>query len=147
MIGAPVELEAKILTEFRTVAIVGISSEPSRPSFRVAAYLREQGYKIIPVNPSATSVMGEVCYPRLTAVPEPVEVVDVFRQGEALPPIVDDAIAIGAKAVWMQEGVVNEEAAAQARRAGLLVVMDKCMRKEHMKLYSNKKEEGIGKNS
>jgi len=91
--------------------------------------------------------MGEVCYPRLTAVPEPVEVVDVFRQGEALPPIVDDAIAIGAKAVWMQEGVVNEEAAAQARRAGLLVVMDKCMRKEHMKLYSNKKEEGIGKNS
>ncbi len=147
MIEATADLEAKILTEFLTVAIVGMSSEPDRPSFRVGAYLREQGYKVIPVNPWATSVMGEICYPHLAAVPDQVETVDVFRQGEALPAIVEDAIAIGAKAVWMQEGVVNEAAAERARRAGLLVVMDKCMRKEHMKLYSSRKEEGIGKDS
>ena len=103
-------------------------------SFRVAAYLKEQGYKIVPVNPWAKEILGEPCYPDLASVPEPVDVVDVFRRAEEVPPIVEQAIKIGAKAVWMQEGVVNEEAAARAKRAGLLVVMDRCILKEHRKL-------------
>ena len=97
-------------------------------------YLKEQGYKIIPVNPQAKEILGEPCYPDLASIAEPVEVVDIFRRAEEVPTIVDEAIRIGAKAVWMQEGVINEEAAAGARQAGLLVVMDKCMLKEHQKI-------------
>jgi predicted CoA-binding protein len=135
---------AEILRRFHTVAIVGMSPEPERPSFKVGYYLWEQGYQIIPVNPSVESVMGEICYPNLTSIPGRIEIVDVFRRSEALPSIVGDAIAIGARVLWMQEGVVNEAAATRARGAGLLVVMDRCMRKEHMKLHSDTKEEVIG---
>ena len=126
--------EEEILNFSRVVAVVGLSSKPDRPSYRVASYLKEQGYKIIPVNPGEKEISGELCYPDLASIPEPVDVVDIFRRSEDVPPIVEEAIRIGAKAVWMQEGVINEEAAARAREAGLGVVIDKCMRKEHLKL-------------
>jgi len=126
--------EAKILNEYSTVAIVGISPNPRRPSCKVASYLTRHGYHVIPVNPRAKEILGKTSYPALSSIPEPVEVVDIFRSSEELMPIVDEAIQIGAKAVWMQEGVINEEAASKARDAGLLVVMDKCMRKEHIRL-------------
>ncbi len=127
-------LEAKILNGYRTVAVVGASANPERPSYRVASYLAEHGYHIIPVNPNAQQILGKTSYPSLSSIPEPVEVVDIFRRSEEVIPIVEEAIKIGAKAVWMQEGVINEEAAAKARDAGLLVVMDKCMLKEHSHL-------------
>jgi predicted CoA-binding protein len=114
--------------------VVGLSSKPDRPSYKVASHLKEQGYKIIPVNPTEKEILGELCYPALASIPESVDVVDIFRRSEEVPPIVEEAMRIGAKAVWMQEGVINEEAAARAREAGLMVVMDKCMRKEHQKL-------------
>ncbi len=126
--------EEEILSFSRVVAVVGLSAKPDRPSYRVASYLKEQGYKIIPVNPAEKEVLGEPCYPDLASVPESVDVVDVFRRSEEVPPIVEEAIRIGAKTVWMQEGVINEEAAARGREAGLRVVMDKCMLKEHQKL-------------
>ena len=126
--------EADILKSSRVVAVVGLSSNPERPSYQVASYLKEQGYRIIPVNPKENAVLDEVAYPDLYSIPEAVDVVDVFRRPEEVPAIVEQAIKIGAKAVWMQEGIVNEAAAAQAREAGLLVVMDKCMLKEHRKL-------------
>jgi predicted CoA-binding protein len=126
--------EEKILNICRTVAVVGLSPKPDRPSNHVAKYLKEQGYRIIPVNTSAGEILGETCYHDLSSIPEPVDVVDIFRRSEAVPPIVEEAIKIGAKAVWMQEGVISEEAAARAREAGLLVVMDRCMLKEHRKL-------------
>jgi len=126
--------EEKILNTYRTVAVVGLSPKPDRPSNHVANYLKEQGYRIIPVNTYAGEILGETCYPDLSSIPEPVDVVDIFRRSEAVPPIVEEAIKIGAKAVWMQEGVINDEAAARAKEAGLLVVMDRCMLKEHRKL-------------
>lgn len=126
--------EEKVLKAFRTVAMVGLSPKSERPSFIVASYLKEQGYKVIPVNHQVEEILGETCYPDLASIPDPVEVVDVFRRPEEVPAIVEQAIKKGAKAVWMQEGVVNEQAAARAREAGLIVVMDKCMRKEHLKL-------------
>ena len=129
--------EKKILNSSRVVAVVGLSPKPDRPSYQVARYLKENGYKIIPVNPKATEILGEVGYPDLSSVPEPVDVVDIFRRSEEVPAIVEEAIKIGAKAVWMQEGVVNEEAAARAKEAGLLVVMDRCMLKEHRKLRNS----------
>ena len=127
-------LEAKILNEYRTVAVVGASANPERPSYIVASYLAEHGYHIIPVNPNAQQILGKTSYPSLSSIPEPVEVVDIFRRSEEVMSIVEEAIKIGAKAVWMQEGVINEEAASKARDAGLLVVMDKCMFKEHSHL-------------
>ena len=126
--------EEEILSFSRVVAVVGLSAKPDRPSYRVASYLKEQGYKIIPVNSTEKEVLGEACYPDLASVPESVDVVDVFRRSEEVPPIVEEAIRIGAKTVWMQEGVINEEAAARGREAGLRVVMDECMLKEHQKL-------------
>ena len=131
-------IEEKILNSSRTVAVVGLSSKPDRPSYKVASYLKEQGYKIIPVNPAEKEILGELCYPDLASIPELIDVVDIFRRSEEVLPIVKEAIKIGAKAVWMQEGVINEEAAARAREAGLMVVMDKCMRKEHLKLRSGR---------
>ncbi len=122
-----------ILKDARTVAVVGLSPDPSRPSHVVASYLKRQGYRIIPVNPTVSEVLGERSYPDLRSVPEPVDVVDVFRRPEHVPAIVEEAIAIGAKAVWLQEGVVHEEAAQRARQAGLRVVMDRCMLKEHQR--------------
>ena len=133
-------IEADILKSSRVVAVVGLSSNPERPSYRVASYLKEQGYRIVPVNPKENAVLDEVAYPDLYSIPEPVDVVDVFRRPEEVPAIVEQAIKIGAKAVWMQEGIVNETAAAQAREAGLLVVMDKCMRKEHQKLGNTRQK-------
>ena len=126
--------EEKILKTYRKVAVVGLSPKPDRPSHRVASYLKGQGYRIIPVNTYAKEILGETCYPNLSSIPEPVDVVDIFRRPEAVLPIVEEAIKIGAKAVWMQEGVINEEAASLAKGAGLLVVMDRCMLKEHRKL-------------
>jgi len=131
-----VSTEEKILDSSRTIAVVGLSPKPDRSSYRVASYLREQGYRIIPVSPEEREILGEPCYPDLASIPESVDVVDVFRRPEEVPPIVEEAIRIGAKTVWMQEGVINEEAANRAREAGLMVVMDKCMRKEHRKLRS-----------
>src|SRR4030042_745500 len=127
-------LEAEILTSSRVVAMVGISPKPTRPSCRVASYLKRKGYRIIPVNPGIKQILGETSYPDLLSIPERVDVVDIFRRSEDVPAIVEEAIKIGAKTVWMQEGVINEEAAARAREAGLRVVMNKCMRKEHLKL-------------
>ncbi len=127
-------VEREILESCKTVAVVGLSAKPDRPSFRVADYLKEHGYKIIPVNPMEKEILGEVCYPDLSSIPEKVDVVDIFRRPEDVPPIVDEAIKIGAKVVWMQEGIVSEVAAEKAREAGCIVVMDRCIKKEHQKL-------------
>ena len=124
----------KILKSFRDIAMVGVSANPEKPSNIVFKYLIAHGYNVIPVNPTIDEVLGKKCYPTLSSIPEKVEVVDIFRKSEDVPPIVDEAIKIGAKAVWMQEGIVNNTAAEKAQAAGLLVVMDKCMRKEHMKM-------------
>ena len=129
-------IESEILKSSKTVAIVGLSPDPERPSFLVGNYLKNQGYHIIPVNPKEKEIIGEISYPNLTAIPEPVDVVDIFRRSEDVMPIVEEAIKIGAKTVWMQEGVINQSAADRATQAGLKVVMNKCMRKELMKLYS-----------
>lgn len=126
------DVAARILREFRRVAVVGISDRPDRDSHRVAAYLQRAGYTIIPVNPNVTDVLGLRCWPSLEDAPGPIEVVDVFRRSELVGPVVDAAIALGAKAVWMQDGVVNEAAASKARAAGLLVVMDRCMMRDHL---------------
>jgi predicted CoA-binding protein len=125
------DVAARILRDYRRIAVVGISDRPSRDSYRVAAYLAQAGYVIIPVNPNVTQVLGERCWPTLDDAPKPIEVVDVFRRSELVEPVVDAAIRVGAKAVWMQDGVVNEAAAAKARAAGLLVVMDRCMLRDH----------------
>ncbi len=132
------KLEERILTEFRSVAVVGVSDNANRPSHHVAGYLIDHGYDVIPVNPTAQLILGRTCYPDLESIPRPVEVVDVFRRPDEVMPVVEAAIAIGAKAVWLQEGVVNEAAAARAREAGLLVVMDRCMLKEHQRLSGGK---------
>lgn len=124
----------RILREFRTIAVVGLSPKPDRPSFRVASYLKSKGYRIIPVNPNAEEILGEKCYPSLSAIPEKIEVVDIFRKSEEVLPVVEEAIQVGAKAIWMQEGVINEEAQKRAQANGLLVVMDRCMYKEHARL-------------
>lgn len=123
----------EMLTKYRTVAVVGLSPDAGKPSHEVAAYLKRAGFRIIPVNPVCGEVLGEPCYPTLAEIPGEVEIVDVFRRSEFLPEIVEQAIAKGAKVVWMQEGVVNEGAAQRAREAGLEVVMDRCILKEHMK--------------
>ena len=124
----------KIIKESKNVAVVGLSNKLGRPSLTVASYLKGQGYKIIPVNPTIQEVGGDKCYPDLASVPDRIDIVDVFRRSDEVLPVVDAAIKIGAKAIWMQEGIVNEEAADKAREAGLMVVMDKCMLKEHARL-------------
>lgn len=128
------EVEEHILETSHTVAVVGLSPREGSDSLKVGRYLAKHGYRVIPVNPTVTEVMGEKSYPDLSSIPEPVDVVDIFRRPEAVPPIVEEAVKIGAKAVWLQLGIVNEEAARRAREAGLLVVMDKCMRREHLKM-------------
>jgi len=127
-------LEARILRERRTVAVVGISADEEKASYRVARYLKEHGYRIIPINPREKEVLGERCYPDLCSVPEQIEVVDVFRRPRFVPRIVAEAMYAGAKVVWMQEGIVHEAAARRAREAGMEVVMDRCMMKEHKRL-------------
>ncbi len=125
---------AELLEKSHTIAVVGLSSRRARPSHGVSEYMQAAGYRIIPVNPRETEVLGEKAYPDLDSVPDPVDIVDIFRRSECVPEIVEAAIRIGAKAVWMQEGVVHPEAAAKARAAGLTVVMDRCILKAHRKL-------------
>ena len=131
----PESPEARILRKYRTVAVVGASADESRASNEVARYLKEHGYRIIPVNPREKEVLGEKCHPDLCSIPEPIEIVDVFRQARFVPRIVAEAMYAGAKVVWMQEGIVHEAAARRAREAGMEVVMDRCMMKEHRKLH------------
>jgi predicted CoA-binding protein len=123
----------QILSECRTIAVVGLSSDPSRPSNSVSGYMRRQGYTVIPVNPNETEVFGSKSYPNLAAVPGRIDLVDVFRRPNEAGAAVDEAIAVGAKAVWLQEGVIDREAAQRALDAGLLVVMDRCWLKEHIR--------------
>src|ERR1044072_8694195 len=122
---------SEILHTARTIAVVGMSGKRYRPSYGVAEYLKRSGYRIIPVNPMETSVLGEKCYPDLDSVPEPIDLVDIFRRSEHVPEIVEAAIRKGAKAIWMQESVIHEAAAARAEAAGLAVVMDRCILKDH----------------
>ena len=124
----------EILKSTRTIAVVGLSSSPTRPSNGVSEYMKRVGYRIIPVNPNETEVLGEKSYARLEDVPEQIDMVNVFRRPEHVPEIVESAIRIGAKSVWLQEGVVHERAAQRAREAGLEVVMDKCTLKEHRRM-------------
>jgi predicted CoA-binding protein len=120
---------ADILKNYKTIAVVGLSSNPRRPSFTVTQYMQSAGYRIIPVNPNETEVLGEKSYPRLEDIPksQPIEIVDIFRRSENIPPVVDSAIAVGAKVIWMQQGIENQNAAAKARAAGLFVVEDACI--------------------
>jgi uncharacterized protein len=124
----------ELLHNTRTIAVVGLSNKRMRPSYGVAEYLQNAGYRIIPVNPLENEVLGEKAYASLDDIPEHVDIVDVFRRSEYVPEIVESAIRIGAGAVWMQEGVAHEQAAARARAAGLSVVEDRCILKEHRKL-------------
>jgi predicted CoA-binding protein len=124
----------EILQRAKTIAVVGLSDNPLRPSHGVSAYMQSQGYRIIPVNPECEEVLGEKSYPSLLDVPEKVDIVNVFRRSEFVPPVVDQAIRIKAPAIWMQEGVVHEAAAQKARQAGIFVVMDSCILVEHRKI-------------
>ena len=130
-------LMEKIFAESKTIAVVGLSSNPARPSYSVARYLQSEGYKIIPVNPNEQEILGEKCYPDLLSIPQTIDCIDIFRRSEEVTPIVEQAIKMKAKVVWMQEGIVNEEAAKKAEDAGLTVVMDKCMYREHCKCKPN----------
>jgi predicted CoA-binding protein len=129
---APVATLQQIFSDYTTIAVVGLSPKTNRPSNQVASYLQQAGYRIIPVNPGQSTILGQQCYPDLRSVPEPVEVVDIFRRSDQVEPIVRDAIAIGAQVIWMQQGIINEEAAALAEQAGLTVIMDRCMKVDHM---------------
>ncbi len=124
----------QILKTVRTVASVGVSSNPDKPSYGIFQYLSEAGYHMIPVNPTAPEVLGRKSYSDLGSIPEKIDVVQVFRKPEDVPPVVEQAIQAGAKVVWMQEGVVNQQAAARAEQAGLKVVMNRCMMKTHQRL-------------
>ena len=124
----------EILHTSKTIAVVGLSPKPNRPSNEVARYLLDVGYTIIPVNPGQNEILGEKCYASLSEIPQQVDIVDIFRRPEEVGPVVEQAVAIGAKVVWMQEGIVNEEAAAIARDAGLSVIMDRCLKVDHAEL-------------
>lgn len=129
------DLIRDLLLEYSTLAIVGISPRLSRPSHGVAAYMKAHGYRVIPVNPNANSVLGEHCYDSLEEVPEKIDIVVIFRNPEFVPPVVESAIRVGAKAVWMQEDITHSEAARKAREAGLEVIEDRCILKEHAKRF------------
>lgn len=129
-INSPQVIE-EILRNTRTIAVVGLSSNPLRPSYDVSRYMQQQGYRIIPVNPNESSVLGEKAYGSLADVPEPFDLVNIFRRSEEAGHHVDEAIRLGAHAIWMQDGVVDEEAAGRALQAGLKVVMDRCLLREH----------------
>jgi predicted CoA-binding protein len=124
----------QLLQRYRRIAVVGLSDKPNRPSYGVAAYLQRVGYDVTPVNPTIAESLGVPAVADLDSVPPPVEIVDVFRRPEDVPPVADGAIRAGAKVLWLQEGIVNEDAAAKARAAGLTVVQDRCMYKEHRRL-------------
>jgi uncharacterized protein len=125
---------SELLRSSHTIAVVGLSSKRYRPSYGVAEYMQNAGYRIIPVNPFETEVLGETAYATLGEVPEHIDIVDIFRKSEFVPELVEAAIRIGAGAIWMQEGVVHEAAAAKARAAGLEVVMDRCILKDHRRM-------------
>ena len=124
----------ELLTTARVIAVVGLSGRKHRPSFGVSEYMQRSGYRIIPINPNESSILGEKAYASLEDVPEKIDIVDIFRRSEFVPEIVEQAIRVGAGAIWMQEGVIHEEAAARAQAAGLTVVMDRCILKEHQRL-------------
>ncbi len=136
-----IPIEQQILQQYRTVAIIGLSPDPERDSNRVGRYLSVHGYTIIPVNPTVTEILDRKSYPNLLSIPQPVDIVDIFRASDKVIPIVEEAIKIKAKVIWMQEGIINEDAACMARAAGLLVVMDRCMRKMHANFFH---EYGLG---
>jgi predicted CoA-binding protein len=138
--AAPNDPVTEILKTSRIIAVVGLSNRRFRPSYGVADYLKSVGYRIIPVNPLETEVLGEKCYARLEDIPEKVDIVDIFRRSEFVPDIVDSAIRIGARAVWMQEGVIHHDAAERARRAGLFAQMNACILKEHVRRLRLTKE-------
>ena len=138
--AAPDDPVTRILKTSRTIAVVGLSNRKFRPSYGVADYLKSVGYRIIPVNPLEKEVLGEKCYARLEDIPEKVDIVDIFRRSEFVPDIVDSAIRINARAIWMQEGVLHHEAAERARRAGLFVIMNSCILKEHVRRLRLTKE-------
>lgn len=125
----------RILSEHRTIAMVGLSANWERPSFFAAKYMQAHGYRIIPVNPNYAEVLGEKCYPNLAAIPEPVGIVDVFRRADSAPPLADEAVAIGARVLWLQLGIVSSEAARIAEHGGLQTVMDRCVKIEHARLF------------
>jgi uncharacterized protein len=128
----------QILLSTRTIAVVGLSSNPEKESYGIAEYLQQQGYRIIPVNPTAPEILGEKTYPDLESIPDKIDVVQLFRKSEDVPPFVDSAIKVGAKVVWMQVGIENESAAQKAHAAGLKVVMNACMRVTHRMLIGPK---------
>ena len=125
---------SRLLKESKNIAVVGLSPKANRPSNQVALYLIEAGYNIIPVNPGQQEILGRKCYPDLESVPEPIDIVDIFRRSEDVGPIVESAIGVGARVIWMQQGIVNQEAAARARQAGLSVIMDRCLKVDHRNL-------------
>lgn len=129
-----------MLREARTIAVVGLSSNPARPSNDVARYLKERGYRVIPVNPNEEEVVGERAYPSLSVVPEPIDIVDVFRRAEETPDVAREAVVVGASALWLQEDIVNEEARRIAEEGGLTAVMGVCIKTEHQRLHE---EEGV----
>jgi len=128
-------IEKQILEQCRTIAVVGLSSNPARPSYGVAEYMQRHGYRIIPVNPQETEVLGEKCYPRLEDIPDKIDCVDVFRRPGFIPAITDSAIAIGARALWLQLGIVDDASLERARAAGLLAVQDRCLLIEHRRYF------------
>lgn len=129
-------LVKEVLHTAKTIAVVGFSPKENRPSHMVGCYLMQAGFRVIPVNPGISEICGVTCYPDLVSIPEPVDVVDIFRRSEDVLPVVVEAIAIGAKVVWMQQGIINQEAAALAERAGLVVIMDRCIKVDHMQFGS-----------
>jgi uncharacterized protein len=133
----------RILKQARTIAVVGLSANWWRPSYFAAKYMQEHGYRVIPVNPAYPEVLGEKCYASLRDIPEKVDIVDCFRKSEEIPPIAADAVAIGARVLWMQIGVINHDAAATARAAGLDVVMDRCVKIEHARLFGGLNWAGV----
>ncbi len=124
MSGDYIDLIDEQLRNSKTIAVVGLSDNPARDSHRVSLYMQSQGYRIVPVNPMISEALGEKSYPDLKSVPEPIDMVDVFRRSELVPPVVDEAIEVGVKYIWMQDGVINPEAAAKAEAAGIPVIMD-----------------------
>ena len=126
------------LRNSKTIAVVGLSDNPERDSHRVSKYMQSQGYRIIPVNPAITEALGEPSYPDLRSVPEPIDMVDIFRKSEMVAPVVEQAIEVGVKYIWMQDGVINAEAAAKAEAAGIPVVMDNCVLRQHRHRFGGK---------
>lgn len=137
MFNIPVLAHVKeVLHTAKTIAVVGFSPKENRPSHMVGCYLMQAGFRVIPVNPGHSEICGVTCYPDLVSIPVPVDVVDIFRRSEDVMPVVAEAIAIGAKVIWMQQGIVNHEAAALAEKAGLVVIMDRCIKVDHMQFGS-----------